>query len=54
MFEKYYGGDLIPAGKHSADFQIIGGKTGTLTGDFVITYEDIDGEIFEERESPLK
>lgn len=49
MFEKYYGGDLIPAGKHSADFQIIGGKIGTLTGDFVITYEDVDGEIFEER-----
>ncbi len=49
MFEKYYGGDLIPAGKHSADFQIIGGKTGTLTGDFVITYEDVDGEVFEER-----
>lgn len=53
MFERYYGGDLIPAGKHSADFQIIGGKTGTLIGDFIITYEDIDGEIFEEKK-PFK
>lgn len=49
MYEKYYGGDLIPAGKHNADFQIVGGRTGALTGNFIITYEDIDGEVFEHK-----
>lgn len=49
ILEKYYGGDLIPAGKHSADFQIVGTEAGNLSGNFIISYEDGEGELFQER-----
>lgn len=43
MVEKFYGGDLLPAAKNSADFQIICDRPGIIAGDFLITYEDLDG-----------
>lgn len=43
MVERFYGGDLLPAAKSSADFQIICDKAGEIEGNFIISYEDIDG-----------
>lgn len=43
MVERFYGGDLLPAAKNSADFQIICDRAGELEGNFIISYEDIDG-----------
>lgn len=43
MVEKFYGGDLLPAAKNSADFQISCDRAGIITGDFLIIYEDLDG-----------
>ena len=48
MIEKYYGGDLLPAAKTDADFQIIGTRPGEIEGNFLISYEDIDGEEYVE------
>lgn len=43
MIEKFYGGDLLPGAKSSADFQILCHKAGEIEGVFIITYDDIDG-----------
>lgn len=43
MVEKFYGGDLLPAAKNSADFQIMSDRSGIITGDFLIIYENLDG-----------
>jgi len=43
MVERFYGGDLLPAAKNSADFQVICDKAGELEGSFIISYEDVDG-----------
>jgi hypothetical protein len=49
MIEKFYGGDLLSAAKTDADFQIIGTSSGKVEGNFIIAYEDIDGEEYVEK-----
>ncbi|MEM1483586.1 hypothetical protein V6615_01785 [Oscillospiraceae bacterium PP1C4] len=46
MAESYYGGDVPPAGTHSADIQLVSNKSGAFTGTLVVSYEDGNGEQY--------
>lgn len=49
MLESYYGGDILPAAKNSADFQIVSKSAGDVVGNFIIRYEDVEGNEEEQR-----
>lgn len=52
MAESYYGGDLLPGGTLSADFQVNCTKLGEFTGKLLVQYEDANGQQYTQ-EIPL-
>lgn len=47
--ESFYGGNVAAGGTMRADFNAIPSQAGEITGNIVLTYEDVYGEVFEER-----
>ena len=52
MAESYYGGDLLPGGTLSADFQVNCTKLGEFTGKLLVQYADANGQQYTQ-EIPL-
>ncbi len=48
MTESYYGGDLLPGGTLSADFQVNCVKIGEFTAKLLVQYEDANGQQYAE------
>ena len=46
MAESYYGGDLLPGGTLSADFQVNCTKIGEFTAKLLVQYEDANGQQY--------
>ena len=46
MYEDYYGGDVLPAAKLSADVLVAPEQTGEREGTLLVSYEDSTGELF--------
>lgn len=46
MYEDYYGGDVLPAAKLSADILVSSELTGERSGTLLVSYEDSSGELF--------
>jgi hypothetical protein len=46
MAESYYGGDLLPGGTLSADFQVNCTKIGEFTAKLLVKYEDANGQQY--------
>ena len=46
MYEDYYGGDVLPAAKLSADVLVASEQTGEREGTLLVSYEDSTGELF--------
>ena len=48
MSESYYGGDILPGAKQSAEFQLLCLESGTADGTLIVSFEDADGNLYEE------
>jgi len=54
MAESYFGGDILPGGTLSADFQVNCKKAGSFTGLLIVQYEDANGQQYtQEVQVPL-
>ncbi|MCL2694712.1 MAG: hypothetical protein FWE69_00110 [Clostridiales bacterium] len=49
MLEPFFGGNLAPGGTLGADFALMFEQGGFLQGEMVVSYEDVYGELFEQR-----
>lgn len=49
MDESYFGGNIGPGTTMSADFDVISSVGGEIAGAILVTYEDVYGEVTEER-----
>lgn len=48
MYEDYYGGDVLPAAKLSADVLVTAEKAGRTDGTLLLSFEDSDGAAYTE------
>lgn len=48
VYEAYYGGDVAPLSDLFATFKVVSASAGALNGKVVLTFEDEDGETYEQ------
>ncbi len=48
MSESYYGGDILPGAKQSAEFQLLCLKGGMADGTLTVSFEDAEGNVYEQ------
>lgn len=48
MNESYYGGDILPGAKQSAEFQLLCLNGGTAEGVLTVSFEDAEGNVYEQ------
>lgn len=48
MAEGYFGGDILPGAKHSAEFQLLCNAGGAAKGTLIVLFEDAEGAVYEQ------
>lgn len=48
MSESYYGGDILPGAKQSAEFQLLCLNSGAADGTLTVSFEDAEGNVYEQ------
>ena len=48
MSESYYGGDILPGAKQSAEFQLLCLNGGAADGTLTVSFEDAEGNVYEQ------